>query len=183
MNSKWTLLALLFSVAVNIAVAGTLFFFWRQHGERRMLIQSFQGTSSDHQVIRFEVPPHIANEIDSLRQRYHERLTAIRNAIHSDRKSIINQLLKEPVNRDSINVMVETLTNKQIDAEHLTIEHLLEIKPLLPPEEWKFFIQDLEPRRTIHTRIIRVKEGDSTNILIDKEEREDIEIFQRQKNE
>ena len=186
MNSRWTLLALLFSVAVNIAVVSTLFFFWQQNGERRMDIQVLHNDPHvEHDVVWFEaphVPPKIADEIDSLRRHYHERLVVIRSAIHTDRQTIINQLLKEPVNRDSINVIVETLTNKQIDAERLTINHLLDIKPLLSREDWTFFIQDLEPRHTIHTKIIQITKGDST-ILIDKNEIREIQIFQHNKED
>ena len=174
MNSKYTLVALLFSVAVNIAVVGTLVYFWRQNDNENIEVQVLKGDAkNEKKIIWFgapPLPPKVSKEIDSLRRDYHERLVRIRSDIDSNRQAIIAELLQESINRDSLDIIIENLSTKQIDAERLTIEHLLEIKPLLPHDEWKFFIRDLGPRRQIRTKIIELNDGDSTSILVNEEE-------------
>ena len=184
MNTKWTLFALLFSVAVNIAVIGTLLYFWKNE-KQRMDVGMIHGNSHpERDIVWFNaphVPPKVAREIDSLRRDYHEQVVVIRSSIESDRKAIITQLMCDPVNRDTLDIIIQKLADKQIKAERLTIDHLLMIKPLLPHEDWKYFIQDLRPRHKIQTKIIKLKDGDSTSILIDEEEIDEFQIFEHQK--
>ncbi|MBN1479624.1 periplasmic heavy metal sensor [candidate division KSB1 bacterium] len=183
MNSKWIVLALLFSVAVNIAVVGTLVYFWPRNEERRIVFRN--RPPKQHEIVWFRtphVPPKVAQDIDSLRRDYHEQLVTVRMAIDADREAIIAHLMQNKVDRDSLEKILQSLTHKQITAERLTIDHLLEIKPLLPQEEWTFFIRDLKPRQTIRTKILKLNSGDSTSILM-QEEIEDIQIFdQKTKN-
>jgi nitrogen fixation-related uncharacterized protein len=182
MNSKWTIIALLFSVAVNIAVVGTLVYFW-QHNDRQVNVKVLHPENKEHDILWFHKPPAppLANGIDSLRREYHKELVIIRKDIDAERQEIITQLMGDPVNRDTVEVIIKSLTEKQMDAERLTINHLLEIKPLLPQDEWKFFIQDLKPRHRIQTKIIKMKDGDSTSILVDGvEEIEEIQIFKHE---
>ncbi|MBN1560252.1 periplasmic heavy metal sensor [candidate division KSB1 bacterium] len=171
MNARWTLLALLFSVAVNIAVVGTLVYFWRTNEHQSD--QAFHGKTPLNREIMLHGAPHVpANvkgKIDSLRRDYHEQLVLIRASIDAEREAIIAHLMSNQVDRDSLEMNIAALTAKQIAAERLTIDHLLTIKPLLPPEDWRFFIQDLRPHR-IATKIIKIKKGDSTSILYEEEE-------------
>lgn len=188
MNSKWTLIALLFSVTVNIAVVGTLIYFWQHNNEQRHVNVKVLRTDDNSQqdVVWFgqpPAPPPVAKEIDSLRREYHEDLVVMRQAIDADRQQIIMQLMHDPVNRDTVEVILNNLTKKQMDAERLTIDHLLDIKPLLPTDDWKFFIQDLRPRHTIRTKVIKLREGDSTSILVDDKEIQEFKIFKHEKNE
>lgn len=176
MNSKWILFALLFSVAVNIAVVGTLIYFWPRNEERHMIVR--QAPPQKPEIIWFgtpHVPPHVAQEIDSLRRDYHKNLVRIRAAMDADRKTLITQLIQDPVDRDSLDLIIDSLAQKQIKAERLTVDHLLDIKPLLPHEEWTFFMRDLEPQKTIRTKIIKLNGGDSTSILM----QEEIEVIER----
>ncbi len=180
MNSKWTIMALLFSVTINIAVVGTLVYFWKHNDERRVDVEFFHTNDKDDPKIvwfgRPPAPPPTGSEIDSLRRHYHEQLVDLRQRIDADRQDIIAQLMIEPVNRDTVEFLLKGLTDKQMDAERLTIDHLLQIKPLLPHDEWTFFIQDLRPRHTIRTKVIKLKDGDSTSILIDEKEFKELEI-------
>ena len=186
MQARWTLFALLFSVAVNIAVVGTLVFFWGRN-ERRMDVEVLHREPPPmHDILWFDtphVPPHVAQEIDSLRREYHQQLVLVRTSIDSDRKAIVTQLMSDHVNRDSLDIFIKTLSDKQIQAERLTIDHLLMIKPLLPKKEWQFFINELQPRRTIQTKIIKLKDGDSTSILFNDEEIDEFKLFEQESAE
>jgi hypothetical protein len=183
MNARWILLALLFSVAVNIAVVGTLVYFWQanEYGSD----QVFHGKLPlDRDVIWHgapHVPAKVTGKIDSLRRDYHEQLVLIRASIDSEREAIIAHLMSNQVNRDSLETIITALSAKQIEAERLTIDHLLTIKPLLPPEDWQFFIQDLRPHR-MKTKIIKIKKGDSTSILYNEKEMND-KIFEIETDE
>lgn len=175
--NRWTLFALLFSVAVNIAVVGTLLYFWQTNGGRGD--EARQPEPSRQRDLLWlsapQVPAKAARKIDSLRRDYHDQLFILRASIDSEREAIIAHLMGNQVNRDSLEAIISELTAKQIAAERLTIDHLLMIKPLLPPEEWRLFIRDLRPHR--QRRIIKIHEGDSTKILYDEQEIDE-NIFQ-----
>ena len=169
MNSKWILFALLFSVAVNIAVVATLFYFQQQDTSKRMQvnIERFDELS-DHNVLWFhssELPSYTSAKIDSLRMLYHQELEHLENKINRSRENIVEILLAEPIDRARLEEAINHLAQGQSEVERLTINHLITLKPLMPQEEWRPFLNDLKPHRTIRTKIIKIGDDTSSRFL------------------
>ena len=166
-------MALLFSVAVNIAVAGTMIFFWRHKQPAPMELNIERVRQLDDSDLvwfhRPDIPAPVSDVIDSLRQRYHIELQALENKVDAGRQEIVRILLKTPVDEALLDNSIARLADSQQKAEQLTINHLLAIKPLLPENEWRLFLNDLEPQHKIRTKIIKLN-NDSSQFFIDETE-------------
>jgi hypothetical protein len=163
MTSKWMVAALLFSVAVNVAVVGTLAYY-RHIDQQPMHLKLRHGVLPPNpDFFRFQdmqTDPVVAREMDSLQQQYGEQLKNLHRIIDQRRNAIVLQLQQEPVNRDTLDKLITHLSEDQVRAERLTVDHLLVIKPFLPKEKWQMIIRELEePPRMIKTITI---DNDST---------------------
>jgi hypothetical protein len=181
MNSKWTLFALLFSVAVNIAVVGTLVFFWRHNANTRQEINIEQFDELENNaLVWFHSPdshPHAGSQMDSLRKLYQQELFTIEGEIGASRNKIVQILLSDPIDSTQLDNEISRLAQEQTHVERLTINHLLDIKPLLPENEWRIFLNDLKPHRTIRTKIIKIGD-DTSQIIINDSEMHILKEFQ-----
>lgn len=184
MTSKWLVAALLFSVAVNVAVMGTLVYF--RQTEKQPTHFSLRRESLPHNpdFLWFEgsqINPDLVREMDSLRQQYGEQLKNVHRTIDQKRSAIVLQLQQEPINRDSLNKLISRLTEDQVRAERLTVDHLLAIKPFLPKDEWQMIIRELEsPPRMIKT--ITIEKDSALTHFRKNQEIKEIKIFKhRQK--
>ncbi len=122
------------------------------------------------------IAPETASELDSLRLQYQQELQSLRGQISQNRDKIFSMLMRNEVNRDSLNEIIATISNYQIKTEQLTVDHLLQLKPLLPEDEWKMMIRDLGEERKIHTKIIKINK-DSNHIILNREDNEQIHFF------
>lgn len=181
MQNKWMIFALLFSVTVNIAVVGTLFYFWQNRDKSFVDVSVNENPQLKKQDIFLTtecLSPSEAKEIDSLRNDYFDNLVILRKSIDDDRRHIVRLLQNEPPDRDSLNTIIIQLSEKQINAERLTINHLLEIKPLLSRDNWLHFVRDLEPKQIIRTKVIKLDGNNKTQIITEEEtDIEEIRVF------
>jgi hypothetical protein len=183
MTSKWHIIALLFSVTVNVAVVGTMIYFWQHSKPNRLEIMRYDRAPQEPMMWFHDstMPPPVAHKIDSMRSNYREQLAKIQTEIAQQRHCVVLMLQQEPVDRDSLDKMIKDVAENQVRAERLTIDHLLSIKPLVPAERWQFFIRDIEKSPRIVKRI-QINRDDARRCLI-KEEIEEIHIFEPDKNQ
>jgi len=183
MTSKWHIVALLFSVTVNVAVVGTMIYFWQHNKPNRLEILRYDRAPQEHLMWFHDstMPPPVAHKIDSMRSNYQEQLEKIQNDIAQQRHAVVLMLQQEPADRDSLDEMILKVAENQVLAERLTIDHLLSIKPLVPAERWQFFIRDMEKTPRILKRI-QINHDNARRGLI-KEEIQEIHIFEPDKNQ
>jgi|GEM_PF-1762166 len=149
--SKWILALLVFSLTVNVAVISTLIYFWNCPDKampmplRPEVMQPmemrpfFMGDSTLTHEQR--------QQMQQLRLQYHTQMRSLRWSIESHRDELIDLLLAESPNQDSVNTVVTVLAEKQIELERLTVTHLLSLKSLLTPEQWEHLLVTLEKGR------------------------------------
>ena len=183
MTSKWTVAALLFSVAVNIAAVGTLIFFRQaeRHPAHLRLLRTPLPPPPDFLWLSTgEIDPESLRERFEIRRSYRKQLREIQREIDLRRSAIVTQLQKEPVQRDSLNLLLERLSAEQIRAERLTVEHLLALKPILPEAEWRLIIRELEtPPR--HIRRLSFEQDSTLKVFLKEQKSKEIKIV-RHKN-
>jgi hypothetical protein len=169
---KWALLALLFSAAVNIAVVGTLIYFWKESRTSNRLLLMDNDSGLDKLAIFGHDSTSLKNwpEIEKMRQEFHQDMDQLSTDIEKQRQSIIRILLTESPDPDSIDILLSGLVDKQIKAERLTVNHLLDVRPLLPPDHWENLVRSLGKHRIIHiNKMISAKDGTQTIIEIKKD--------------
>ncbi len=156
--NKWLISVFVFSVAVNIAVMGTLVFFWHESPKKRadQLLAPppppLAGPEGREFLWMEKRRPDEPEKVFEERIKYHHQMEKVRRQINGLRKEIIVLLLVDPPPSDSLQDVVEKLAKKQVEAEQLTINHLLEIRPLLPREKWVKVVRDLRRQKRVMIR-------------------------------
>jgi len=181
---NWIIIILLFSVAVNLAVVGTLVYFWKKTDNKTndlIWISEDTKTGNGNNVIIVKKDSFlVTNELDKIKTKrldWGNKMRDINRSIAEDRKEIIRYLLIDPPQRDSINVVINKLGSKQIKAESLTVDHLLSIRELLPQNEWQDLVYSVGKGSQIVVRKKFIKNGKNENISVEiKELDKDIEI-------
>jgi len=165
--NKWLVSLFVFSVAVNIAVMGTLVYFWHESRPERadQIIAPPPPPLPDREERRFlwmgKRRPGEPEKVFKARIKYRDQMEKVRRQIDGFRKEIIVLLLSDPPPTDSLHVIVEKLAKKQVEAEQLTIGHLLDIRPLLPRKKWVKVVRDLRKNRRVMIRQ-RIKKNGKT---------------------
>ncbi len=151
--SKWILALLVFSLTVNIAVISSLLYFWHRPDKAGPAPIGFgsdgrQPTSGrPFQMEDSTLTPEQRLQMKQLRFKYHTQMRSLRWSIENRRDELIDLLLAESPDQDSVNAVVTALAEKQIELERLTIDHLLSLKSLMSPEQWEHLVVALEKGR------------------------------------
>jgi hypothetical protein len=151
--NKWIGFVLGFSLAVNVTVLGTVVFLWKNP-----LLTSPQNTDfctplmttdgmGDNNVILMQKKTGELETVFHKRVEYQQDLDSVQHEIIGCREKIIVLLLQEPPDKKTIHIKVAELADNQIEAEVLTIDHLLDIRPLLPQNQWRSLVTNLAQGR------------------------------------
>ena len=161
--NKWIGFVLGFSLAVNVTVLGTVIFLWKnpilafQEGPDftapRVVTEGF----GDNRVVLHQRKQGEPEKLFHKRMEYQRHVDSVQHEISGNREKIVVLLLQEPPDKETIHVVVEDLAEKQVEAEVLTIDHLLDIRPILPKHQWQNLVKRLgkgtRPPRTINHEI------------------------------
>ncbi len=151
--SKWILALLVFSLTVNVAVISSLIYLWNRPDRAEPVPFGFGPDGMQPKAIRpflmddSTLTPEQRQQMQQLRYKYHTQMRSLRLSIESHRDELIDLLLAESPNQDSVNTVVTVLAEKQIELERLTVTHLLSLKSLLSPEQWEHLVVTLEKGR------------------------------------
>ncbi|MBN2412248.1 hypothetical protein JXQ31_11195 [candidate division KSB1 bacterium] len=174
---NWVLIVLLFSVTVNLAVVGTLVYFWKktdQKADNLIWISEDSKSVDGKKFIFVKKDSFVATEnmdkINAKRLDWGNKMSVLNRSIDKDRKDIIRYLLVDPPQRDSINVVIHRLGDKQIKAESLTVDHLIGIRELLPPQEWEDLVTSVGNGCQIIVQKKVIKNGQNQNITVEIKE-------------
>lgn len=145
--NKWKNLLLLFSVTLNIAVVGTLLFYWGRPDHRP------PADPPGPEMERSAPFPPAWNNLDlrdqqrhelmRLRRPFHRQMTEMRRNLDMDRQKLLQLMLAQPAVPDSIERMLSNISEQQIRLDRLTVEHLLAIRPHLDERQWRFMLNQL----------------------------------------
>ncbi len=181
---NWVLIILLFSVTVNLAVVGTLIYFWKKsdHKNKDLIWISEDSKSGDGNkfiIVKKDsfVTTKNMDQINAKRFEWGNKMSFLNQSIDKDRKDIVRLLLINPTQKDSINVVIHRLGDKQIKAESLTVDHLISIRKLLPPQEWEALVNSVGKGCQIIVQKKVIKNGQNENITVEiKELNKDIDM-------
>lgn len=136
MRPRWLLYALLFSVAVNIAVVGVLIYGWT--------------AGPPGKPPRMPRPPHHLwdelnlsdeqrAEFDSIRSRYFRDLRPLHEQLREERSKLAELSLAERVDSTQIRRHVEEISRLQTRMELRTLKFFRELQSVLRPEQKEKF--------------------------------------------
>jgi Spy/CpxP family protein refolding chaperone len=126
-------LALIFSVALNIAFVGS--YAYRTLTKRPAYI---------YEEIRLD-PAQRARMISS-RDRFLATMNPIGNRIIEQQVELIDTIAKEPADRSAIDVKLDQIHSQQQSLQTAVVEHLMEDKNILDPSQRKQYFALLKQR-------------------------------------
>ena len=145
--NRWKLFILVFSVAVNVAVLGTLIYFWTRPNRPVEARDLSQREKYNSKLLLGDNPllsPEQKQELKQLRKRYHGELRGRRQYIAQQRADLVRYLLNDPPMLDSIYITLDSVAEKQKQLEKITIQHLLSMRKHIDKEQWETMIQTFE---------------------------------------
>jgi len=141
MKNRWTLSILVFSVAINLAVLGTLLYFWTQQGDKPPWpVPPSPGPSR----VDFGVDKKQHRRIRKAMQEFRRQQKQITDSLRIKRHALLELLLAGEENQQVIDKAINDLAKYQIELERATILHLKEMRPILGPEKWEHLVRALE---------------------------------------
>jgi len=153
---RWTLMILLFSATVNIAVVGTLIYFWKKNtlpaDDIIWMSKNEPGMNKGIIVFKSDDIKIMSTDQDSITEKrtvWADNLHCLCQDIESDRQTIIHLMLNKPPQRDSLSYYIHRIGAKQIKAESLTVDHLLGIRELMPERDWEELVKSLGSTRRV----------------------------------
>ncbi len=181
---NWVLIILLFSVTVNLAVVGTLVYFWKKTDKKTDDLIWISGDPKSVDGNKFIivkkdsfVTTNNMDKINAKRLDWGNKMSVLNRSIDKDRKDIIRYLLVDPPQRDSINIVIHRLGDKQIRAESLTVDHMIGIRKLLPRQEWEDLVTSVGNGCQIIVQKKVIKNGEKNNITVEiKELNKDLDM-------
>lgn len=151
MKNSWMTVLLVFSLTVNLAAVATLVYFWRQYDRPApSMLPSPAGEPSYRQNPpwqKLNLPHEKKREIVELRRRFQHRILDLRMSVEDSRRQVMQQMLQQTIDNDSLNASIDRLADKQIEMEKMTVSHLLEMRSHLTDEQWQTLLRSLERER------------------------------------
>ncbi len=140
---KWTLAVLLFSLAINISVLGTLFYLWKM---KKMPppeppFPMHEGPGGP-QGAEMKFPPEESNFLRDARKEHFSKIEPLFAQINVEREKLFQELLGDEPDMDSIKVSVEAIEHIKAKIEFLTVTHFLGLKEKMPDDFWKPVIEN-----------------------------------------
>jgi Spy/CpxP family protein refolding chaperone len=155
--TKWIMVLLIFSLAVNIAVIGTLVYHWNHPAPMQRFTRAMPDSPPMATRPFFmedsSIAPGQRQMLRSQRAEYHSQVRVLRQSVEQQRRRLRDMLLADSPQPDSINAIVTALAEKQAALERLTVNHLLSLKALLTPEQWERLLEEMGrflPERPMH---------------------------------
>lgn len=141
--NRWLVILLFFSLAVNIAVVGTMVYHRSRYpgpADRVMPGRVRQAPDRRENLLNREERQRIAE----LRRIYQKKMQRMHGTIDSLRVDLMDVMRTKPTNKDLIDRLLKEIGQKQLEMEKITIHHLLSIRTLLTEEQWQRLLFNLE---------------------------------------
>ena len=148
MKTKWTIIALVFSVVVNVVALGTIGFHWWKVRGVRPPLPPFPPHKEMLRPLRrpLDLTPDQMQELGTQRRRISEEIRGIRKDLLESRARLM-QLLRSP-DPDSMAVeeILQEIASSQVALERKVVHSILRMKRTLTPEQREKLLQMMERR-------------------------------------
>lgn len=155
MKNRWILSILAFSVAINLAVLGTLLYFWSHQNNKPPWAEHPQRGPSRFE---FGFDKEQREQIHRAMQEFRQQQKHIADSLRAKRHALLELLLAGEENQQIIDKAINDLVKYQIELERATILHLNEMRPILGPEKWEHLVRAIETGMP-HEQMGRLKGG------------------------
>ncbi len=161
--NRWLVILLVFSLAVNLAAVGSLFYFAQRPGPRGPGLEMPMGPpdgaggEGPRRLFRgMDVPPDHRPEVRRLRNAFQDSLRPLVREMMETRQDLMRLIVQKPAASDSINMLVLRINTLQGEMEKRTVRHLIAMRPFLDEKQWQKLTRMLE-RKMLEPPLARPK--------------------------
>lgn len=79
------------------------------------------------------------NRFLQIRDNFHRRLGALSSLLEEERRDLVAELRREKTDLEELKEIVKHINTHQLEAQERVVEHLLEVKSILRPEQQDIF--------------------------------------------
>lgn len=147
MRKRWTVLALVFSVMVNVAAIGTIgYHWWRARGVNYPPLRPPPKLMLRRLRRPLSLTPAQMEELETEKTDFNEEIRGIREDLFESRARLM-QLLRSP-NPDSMAVeeVLQDIASSQVTLERKVIHSILGMRRVLSPEQREKLLRMIERR-------------------------------------
>lgn len=147
MNKKPIIFILLILTVINLAVLGTsLFHRFRSCAQARTVHQQIDGFELIKQELSLTAEQ--VAKFQNFRRAFHAGLDSLSAQQNDLRQDLIRELAAPTPDRNRLSEINERINRLQIKAQERVIDHLLDVKTILGPEQQKKFLSIILQRLT-----------------------------------
>ena len=144
MNNRWILTALVFSMAINVAVLGTLVYYWTHQDKREYTRPDFREPHPSK--FDFGLNEEKRDRMRSAMKEYRLQILPISDSLRVRRQALIQIMLSGRTDQQVLDNILAELAAFQIELDRTTINHLMKMRTILDPDEWQHLVQAIENR-------------------------------------
>jgi|Deesub1362B_J571_1020462.scaffolds.fasta_scaffold02161_3 Spy/CpxP family protein refolding chaperone len=133
MKRKLLILGLIFSVAINIGVLGTIGYNWLKEQNH----QEYKHSLGNFLCRELGLSESQSKEMESLRKSLEPQINKIKKELREKRAQLVNLLMESDPDQEKINISLKEIGSLQIKLQRIVIYHLLEQKKILSQEQQK----------------------------------------------
>jgi Spy/CpxP family protein refolding chaperone len=147
MKKKFIIYALLILTAINLAALGTfLFHRFRSCARSRVDYRQAEGFEQVKQELSLSAEQIV--KFQEFRKAFHAELDSLSAQQNELRRQLIQELASPTPDRKRLSEINERINRLQIEAQERVINHLLDVKAILGPEQQEKFLSIILQRLT-----------------------------------
>ena len=144
MRDRWTIYALLFSAAVNIAAVSVLIYFWTAGPPARERALPRRGHHA--RLTELGLTEEQRAAFDSIRARYLRDMRPLWEELHQRRRELTDLVLSDQPDSARIRQLVDRISSLQVEMELRSLRFFRDLRGVLTPEQLRKFRRMTEER-------------------------------------
>jgi Spy/CpxP family protein refolding chaperone len=159
MKKKFIIYPLLILTIINLAALGT-FFFHRFRGSARSRVDHRQAEGFEQVKQELSLSAEQIVKFQEYRKVFHAEIDSLSAQQNDLRRELIQELAAKTPDRKRLSEINERINRLQLEAQERVINHLLDVKAVLGPEQQEKFLSIILQRLTSPTGPGKYLRGD-----------------------
>lgn len=143
MKRKLVILGVILLIAINVSVLATVGYQWKCGRENKMCGGCAPG---EYMCLQLALSDSQKQEMETFKKVFDERTVTIRENLSYKRNELIKLLNNPSPHRAKIDSLIKEIGISQTELEKEVVNHILQEKELLTPEQQKKFFDLIENR-------------------------------------
>lgn len=152
MKSKWLIIVLVFSVAVNAAALITIGYQWSKQWWKHHPLSKPPFSEFHREMLRrkLDMTEEQYRKVKVAHDKFDKEMETMQSSLRAKREALFHQLRAHDPDRAEIDTLLVEIAALQADLERRVVDNLLEMKDVLTPEQRKKLLSLIDHRFREH---------------------------------